>query len=194
MIINYSGNDWLRTDKLVGAQVVTSKPAESDGGVAPTSSSLESREPQAPQPPAPAPSRVFISHSKNRTVLDQIKTLLEFGQFQFVIAEDVETTSIPIPEKVFGLMRQCNSAIINVSADEKEKNEDGTYRVNPNVLIEIGAAFLTYNKKIILLTDKRVILPSNLQGLYKCEYEGDELSFNSAMKLQKALAGFRQLQ
>jgi len=137
--------------------------------------------------------RVFISHSKNKKIVDQIKQILEFGQFEYRIAEERETTAIPIPEKVFGLMRECNCAIINVSADEQERREDGSYGINQNVLIEIGAAFLLYNKKVILLVDKRVSLPSNLQGLYRCEYEGDELSFSTAMKLQKALTEFRKL-
>jgi len=137
--------------------------------------------------------RVFISHSKNKKIVNQIKQILDFGQFDYVIAEERETTAIPIPEKVFGLMRECNCAIINISADEQEKKEDGTYGINQNVLIEIGAAFLMYNQKVILLVDKRVKLPSNLQGLYRCEYEGNELTFNTAMKLQKALSGFRTL-
>ena len=71
------------------------------------------------------------------------------------------------------------------------KQEDGNYRINENVLIEIGSAFVHYDKRVILLVDKRIILPSNLQGLYRCEYEGDELSFTVAMKLQKALTEFK---
>lgn len=136
--------------------------------------------------------RVFISHSKNKKIVKQIKQILDFGQFENVIAEERETTAIPIPEKVFGLMRNCDCAIINASADEQEKREDETYGINQNVLIEIGAAFLMYNKKVILLVDKRIELPSNLQGLYRCEYKGDELTFNTAMKLQKALSEFRK--
>jgi predicted nucleotide-binding protein len=91
-------------------------------------------------------------------------------------------------------MRECNCAIINISADEREKTDGGTYRVNQNVLIEIGAAYLAYNQKVILLTDKRVPLPSNLQGLYRLEYEGDELTWTAGLKLQKALTGFRKSQ
>lgn len=89
-------------------------------------------------------------------------------------------------------MRECNCAIINVSADEEMKQEDDSYRINENVLIEIGAGFVHYNKRVILLVDKRIDLPSNLQGLYKCEYEGDELSFLVAMKLQKTLTEFKK--
>lgn len=136
--------------------------------------------------------QVFISHSKNANILDQLKTILEFGSFEYTIAEEIETAAIPIPDKIFGLMRECNCAIINVSADDELKNGEGTYRINENVLIEIGAAFVHYDKRVILLADKRVKLPSNLQGLYRCEYEGDELSFMVAMKLQKALTEFKK--
>jgi predicted nucleotide-binding protein len=180
--VEVDGNSWLRLDKLASATlkepIPQKEPEQEEEGVTPT---------------AGVTPKVFISHSKNAKVLEQMKTLLEFGQFEYLVAEEVETTSIPIPEKIFGLMRECNSAIINISADENEKDPDGSYRVNPNVLIEIGAAFLAYNRRVVLLTDKRVKLPSNLQGLYRCEYEGDELSFTTAMKLQKELVQFRTI-
>lgn len=188
-----SGSQWIHLSKLSKA-VEVEKGAE----VPPSVEEEEVPPPTAPlptlTPPPPKEEKlvVFISHSKNETIVGQIKTILEFGQFDYRIAEETETTAIPIPEKVFGLMRQCTCAIINVSADEQEKKDEGTYGVNPNVLTEIGGAFLQYNRKVILLVDKRVQLPSNLQGLYRCEYEGDELAFSTYLKLQKALAEFRK--
>ena len=145
-----------------------------------------------PEPKLEQIPKVFISHSKNQNILEQLKTILEFGGFQYTIAQEVETAAIPIPDKIFGLMRECNCAIINVSADNEMRSEDDTYRINENVLIEIGASFVHYNKRVILLVDKRLKLPSNLQGLYRCEYDGDELSFMVAMKLQKALTEFKK--
>lgn len=88
-------------------------------------------------------------------------------------------------------MRGCDCAIINISADEQEKMPDGSYKINNNVLIEIGASFLMYNQKVILLVDKRMNLPSNLQGLYRCEYEGSELSWETGIKLTTVLQDFR---
>jgi predicted nucleotide-binding protein len=137
--------------------------------------------------------KVFVSHSKNQKILSQIERILKFGQFDYEIAVKTETTAIPIPEKVFGSMRNCNCAIINISADEQEKRSDDTYGINQNVLIEIGAAFLLYNKRVILLTDKRIALPSNLQGLYCCNYEGDDLGYEGSLKLQEALMNFRKM-
>ena len=118
--------------------------------------------------------------------------MLSFGNFKYEIAEERETTAIPLPDKVFGLMLKCNCAIINISADE-EKRQGETYGMNENVLIEIGGAFLHYEKRVILVIDKKLkdLLPSILQGLTAIFYEGDELSWNDGMRLQKALTEFR---
>lgn len=63
--------------------------------------------------------------------------------------------------------------------------------MNQNVLIEIGSAFVLYDKKVVLVWDRRVAIPSNLQGLYRCEFAGDELSWNAGMKLMKAVSKFK---
>ena len=136
---------------------------------------------------------VFVSHSKNKKILEQIKKILTFGEIKYSIAEEEKTTAIPIPDKISQIMRSCNCAIINVSADEEMKQEDNSYAINENVLIEIGAAFVHYDKRVILLVDKRLELPSNLQGLSRCGYDGNELSFEDAMNLQDQILEFKKL-
>ncbi len=187
------GKIYLKLTKLGTATklLVAAKITDEKGVLSEQEKKEEAEEKKAACPPIKVP-WVFISHSKNKKIVDQIKQILDFGQFKYVVAEETETTAIPIPDKIFGLMRDCNSAIINISADEQEKKPDGTYGINANVLIEIGGAFLNYDRKVILLVDKRILLPSNLQGLYRSEYEGDELTFTTAMKLQKALTDFRK--
>lgn len=46
-------------------------------------------------------------------------------------------------------------------------------------------------ERFVLLWNKRFDVPSNLQGLYRCEFQGTELSWNVAMKLMKAIRGFK---
>lgn len=58
---------------------------------------------------------------------------------------------------------------------------------------DTGRLVLLYNKRIILLTNKRIALPSNLQGLYCCNYEGDDLGYEGSLKLQEALMNFRKM-
>jgi predicted nucleotide-binding protein len=134
---------------------------------------------------------VFISHGSNTDIAEQVQTLVELADIRTEIAVKEETTAIPVPEKVFSAMRRCKAGIIVVSVDESRKDAKGNYTLNENVLIEIGAAFVLYDRRVILLWDKRLRVPSNLQGLYRCEYEGDELAMSAGMKLMKAVKEFK---
>lgn len=116
--------------------------------------------------------RVFITHGKNRDLVDPIRKLLEYGELEPVVSVERHSVSKPVPEKVMDDMRACGAAIIHVDADrtiiDKERNEH--VLLNPNVLIEIGAAMAFYGRRFILLVRDGVKLPSNLQGLYEVRY------------------------
>jgi predicted nucleotide-binding protein len=141
----------------------------------------------------PKSNRVFITHGKQRAVVNQIKELLAFGSFEPVVSVERESTAIPVPEKVFEDMRGCAAGVIHVGSEGKYLDRDGAEhtKINDNVLIEIGAAMALYGKKVILLVERGVTLPSNLQGLYRCEFEGDKLDYESTMKLLKTFSQFR---
>ena len=136
--------------------------------------------------------RVFITHGKNRKILDQIKELVTFGKLEPVIAMEHETAAKPVPQKVMDDMRTCKAAVIHVDPARilLDENGDEVEQINENVLIEIGAAMALYGNKFVLLVEEGVILPSNLQGLYECRYKGDELNWTAARKLLKAFNEF----
>jgi predicted nucleotide-binding protein len=137
--------------------------------------------------------RVFVTHGRNREIVGQLKDLLTFGGFEPVVSVENETVAKPVPDKVMDDMRSCAAAIIHVGTDEKLLDEKGNERrtVNPNVLIEIGAAMALYGGRFILLVESGVNLPSNLQGLYEARYEGGKLDYEATMKLLKAFNDFR---
>ena len=140
-----------------------------------------------------ANNKVFITHGKSRAVVNQIKELLLFGKFDPVISVERESTAVPVPDKVFHDMRECAAGVIHVNSEGEFLDSDGKKHIhlNHNVLIEIGAAIALFNKRVILLVQKGVDLPSNLQGLYRCEYEGDKLDYEATMKLLKTFNEFR---
>jgi predicted nucleotide-binding protein len=138
-------------------------------------------------------SRVFISHGKQKAIVTQLKELLAFGNFDPIVSVERESMAIPVPEKVFEDMRSCAAGVIHVGAEGKYLDRDGAEhtKFNDNVLIEIGAAMALYGKKVVLLVEKGVILPSNLQGLYRCDFEGERLDYEATMKLLKTFSQFR---
>jgi hypothetical protein len=135
--------------------------------------------------------RVFISNS-NTKVADQVKKMLEFLRYDYS-AGDKEETTVPISQSKFGLMNGCDCAIINIAAVEQERRYSGIYILNSNVTSEIDAAYLKYNKQVILLVERKVELPPNLKGIKRIEYDTDDLSFNAALELNKALAEFKKI-
>jgi predicted nucleotide-binding protein len=133
--------------------------------------------------------RVFITHGKNRDLVDPIKKLLEYGELVPVLSVEKQSVSKPVPEKVMDDMRGCGAAIIHVDADRTIHDAVGDEHVllNPNVLIEIGAAMAFYGRRFILLVRDGVKLPSNLQGLYEVRYTGDILDATATIKLLEAI-------
>lgn len=138
--------------------------------------------------------RVFITHGKNKKILDQVKEIVTYGGFEPILAVERESGAKPVPEKVMADMRTCAAAVIHVAVDtvlfDKERSEHP--QINGNVLIEIGAAMALYpGYKFILLVEEGLKLPSNLQGLYECRYTGSELTGAATMKLLKAFNEFK---
>jgi predicted nucleotide-binding protein len=136
--------------------------------------------------------RVFIAHGKNTEIVSQLKKILVFGKFEPVVAVEHETTARSVPKKVVADMRTCFAGILHLSSEEDLLDREGKvyHRLNENVLIEIGAAMALYGDNFILLVEKGVHVPSNLQGLQRCEYEGDKLDVDATMKLLAAFNDF----
>ena len=110
-----------------------------------------------------------------------------------MISVQSETAAKPVPQKVMDDMRSCSAVVIHVGteAELKDKNGRQHLQINPNVLIEIGAAMMHCPGRFVLVVEEGVELPSNLQGLYQCRYTGEGLDFDAGMKIQEALRGLK---
>jgi len=133
--------------------------------------------------------RVMVTHGKNSTFVEPIKKLLKFGELEAVVSVEMQSVSKPVPDKVMDDMRSCGAAIIHVDNEQTMMDKDAKEIVvlNPNVLIEIGAAMALYKRKFILLVREGVALPSNLQGLYEVRYSGDTLDGDATIRLLEAI-------
>lgn len=141
-----------------------------------------------------AVNRVFITHGKNKKILEQVREIVRFGKFEPVVAQEHETVSKPVPQKVLDDMRTCQAAVIHVGIERYLLDDEGNKvpQLNGNVLIEIGAAMALYKGSFVLLVEDSAALPSNLQGLYECRYSGNELGMDATMKLLKTFNEFHQ--
>lgn len=88
-----------------------------------------------------------------------------------------------------GEMRSCGAAIIHVDAETTllDQNANEHIVLNPNVLMEIGAAQALFGRRLILLVKEGVSLPSNVQGLFQVRYTGDALDGTATIRLLEAI-------
>jgi predicted nucleotide-binding protein len=133
--------------------------------------------------------KVFISHGKNKALIDPIRELLKFGQLDAVVSVEKSTVSQPVTQKVMQDMRSCGAAIIHIDSERKLMDVESKEHValNENVLIEVGAAMALYGERFIFLVKDGVKLPSNLQGLFEVRYVGDKLDGNETIKLMGSI-------
>jgi hypothetical protein len=177
--------DYLSRDTLPPETEVGSTPNVSLGG--------RNGGAQRAKSGVPTNRRVFITHGSNQAVVQQLKELLTFGDFEPIVSVERESLAKSVPDKVLDDMRACGAAIVHVGSERKVLDADSNeiHMLNPNVLIEIGAAMALYGRRFILLVEKGVTLPSNLQGLYEVRYEGSKLDYESTMRLLKAFNEFK---
>lgn len=138
--------------------------------------------------------KVFITHGKNRALIEPVTKLLKFGELEAVVSVQSQTVSQPVPTKVMEEMRACGAAIIHVEDEQHLKDDAGNEVVvlNNNVLIEIGAAMALFGERFILVVKEGVKLPSNLQGLLVLPYKGTTLDIGDTLKLLEAINDMKQ--
>lgn len=135
---------------------------------------------------------IFVTHGKNKKILGQIERTIKSVGLVPVISVQTETAAKPVPQKVMDDMSRCSAVIIHVGSEAELVDAEGKgWPINPNVLIEIGAAMMHCPGRFVLVVEEGVELPSNLQGLYQCRYKGDGLDFDAVMKIQETLKGLK---
>lgn len=171
-------------DELQGYEVeedaVTSNGADGFSTSAPRERA--NRQDDSTKDSASAPKKVFIAHGKNRAPLDQLKDMLNQFKVKYAVAVDEPHVGRPISAKVANLMRdECSSAIFIFTADERFLREDTEgntiegWHPSENVVYELGAASVLYDRRIVIFKEKRVTFPSDFSDLGYIEFESDQL-------------------
>ena len=146
---------------------------------------------EAKQSSSPQALRLLISHAGQMKIVDQIRVTLELAGIESAVVERNSDGAGPVAEHIIRAMRQCEAAVILVSAEDCSRDETGVASVNEDVLIEIGAAFVCYDRRVVLLWDEGVPVPSNLRTLSRCQFSGGTLTWDAGVRLMKAITELR---
>lgn len=139
--------------------------------------------------------RVFISSSGNSKIVRQIQPMLELADIEACFAERLEPEAVPVSDHALQAMRECDAAIIVVTREDccGGAGEATSLTFQQNILIEIGAAFVLYERRVVLLIDERLPLPPNLSGLTCFTFDEGDLTWDAGVKLTQAVKDFKSV-
>lgn len=135
--------------------------------------------------------RVFLSlHPANKNAM-HLQELLALMGIESELLERGSTPTLPMSESAFDMMRRCEAGLFVVTPEDCNVDASGNYVLKPEVQAEIRAAYLFYNRRVMLLWDQSIPVPEDWQSLQRCSFAGGELTWESGLQLTKALLNFR---
>ena len=122
----------------------------------------------------------------------QLQSLLELVGIESELLERVDTTRLTTSESAFETMRRCDAGLFVVTLDDCWPDSEGGWQLKSEVQAEISAAYLFYNRRVLLLWDERIPLPQDWQPLTRCTFTGGELTWEIGLQLTKTLLSFKR--
>ena len=132
-----------------------------------------------------------------RSILDRVepyRTVLELAhsqQLKLITQEDIARFWRAHYSDTL-TMRRSDAGLFVVTQEDCQLDEQGSWMLKPEVQAEISAAYLFYNRRVLLLWDERVPVPSDWQNITRCTFVGEELTWEMGLQLAKALLAFKR--
>ena len=134
---------------------------------------------------------IFLGHGKNHAPLEKVQRILTSFQIPFKVVVDEANLGRPISQKVKETIRQCGSAILIFTCDEKFHDAAGSvvWRPSENVVYELGAVSYEYEDRVVIFKEKGLYFPTNFQNIGYIEFEDNSIEAKTT-DLLKELIGF----
>jgi hypothetical protein len=146
----------------------------------------------APLSAAAAPLRIFLSLHPAHKNAAQLQSLLALVGIESELLERGAGASLTMSESAFATMRRCDAGLFVVTVADCVPGENGNLVLKPEVQAEISAAYLFYNRRVLLLWEQDIPFPSDWQNLQHCLFAGDDLTWEEGLQLTKSLLQLRQ--
>ena len=153
----------------------------------------ETDEPPASDEDPSAGTRLFITYgSQPAHVVAQIQTVFELAGIRSHASERATPggAAMLVADDAAEVMRRCDAALVLLSKDDCRPDETGAPAVTQRALVEIGAAFVLYDRRVLLLLDGPFELPFELAALPHVTLGDGGLTWEAGIELLKAVRGF----
>lgn len=133
------------------------------------------------------PLKVFISFSEPSMMVDRLQEALKLSGMECEAVQRDSSFGNPVAPATLEAMLRCQIGLILVTSADLRKDAAGNETLSTTLQIEIGSAFVHFARKVVLLWSKHVPMADSLKDLSRCEFEGDELNWDTGIEVLRAL-------
>jgi hypothetical protein len=141
----------------------------------------------------PSGTRLFITYGGQPAhVVTQIQTVFELAGIKSHASERAPHggTAVLVADEAAEVMRRCDAALVLLSKDDCRPDESGAPALSQRALVEIGAASVLYERRVLLLLDAPAELPAGLASLPHVIVGEGGMTWEVGIELLKAVRGF----
>lgn len=142
---------------------------------------------------SPSEACLFISYGgQPAQVVAQIQTVFELAGIKSHASERAPHggEAVLVADEAAEVMRRCDAALVLLSEKDCRPDESGAPAVSQRALVEIGAASVLYERRVLLLLDSPAELPAGLVSLPHVTLGAGGLTWEAGIELLKAVRGF----
>lgn len=136
---------------------------------------------------------LFISYGEQPAhVVTQIQTVFELAGIKSHASRRAphEGSAVLVADEAAEVMRRCDAALVMLSKEDCRTDGSGAPAVSQRALVEIGAASVLYERRVLLLLDAPAELPAGLISLPHLALGEGGLTWEAGIELLKAVRGF----
>ncbi|MBV8857240.1 MAG: hypothetical protein JOZ02_09945 [Acidobacteria bacterium] len=141
----------------------------------------------------PSEACLFISYGGQPAhVVAQLRTVFELAGIKSHACERAprEGPAVLVADEAAEVMRRCDAALVLLSEEDCRPDGTGAPAVSQRALVEIGAASVLYERRVLLLLDAPAELPAGLASLPHVALGEGGLTWEVGIELLKAVRGF----
>lgn len=142
-------------------------------------------------PAADARELTVLIQCQNPRILELIQRTLEVANLRASPVNAIWDRTNSTSQVVENNSREC-CALIVVLGEEAFITEPGTPGIRQNLLLELGAAHVLYDRRVIVLADKAGAVGAGLEDLISVTFESERLDWEAGLQIIKRLAEFRE--
>ena len=131
--------------------------------------------------------RLYLSLDEFSKEIAPLQELLEIVGFECHITERLRQRSDQLSEKNFDALRNCSTGIIVITEADCFAGAAGNFILSPEIQMEVSAAYLLYDRRVILLKERSIEVPEYWKNIASFDLENNQLDWQQGIALTKTI-------